>query len=882
MYHVADMPFAPGTRLGPFEVRARLDLGGLGDVYEIRDHEYQRDAAMRVLSADFGSDPDLLKRFERDARTAALLTHENILTIHNIGTDARAAYIITEPIEGRTLRDVLTSGDLPVRTAIELGVQIAQALAAAHERGIVHRDLKPENVLIGPEGRVGVVGFGLTAVTQVESAFAGLKGVAPGTTLGSPAYMSPEQVRGVPPDARSDVFTLGAILYEMLTGVRAFAGDTPIATMTAVVKADPKVPADVQLPPALERTIGLCLQKAPDRRPAAADVARVLDDPWRLGVAGAPAEPARALRRLARLAMVLAVVALVTMLVPPALGMLQTAWLSTAGAPFGTPDQPIAAMMMPDRPVAEFALSPDGTRLAFTAVDSGGTPRLWVRSLTEAGEHGLAGTESAAFPFWSPDSRGIAYFADGALLRIPADGSTAPMVIADAVASSPGAWSADDVIVFPRDGEGGPLFRVDVDGGTASPVTSLRAGETAHVFPVFLADGRFLFTAIGDEVSSVHVGSLESSGRRPVLSNASRVALAADHVFFIRDHALTVQPFDVERLETRSDAVQVSSTPDGETLRAFSLSPAGILAYQIGPPADPTRSRLVWFDRAGMELGVVGEPADYGDVNLSRDGTRVAVSIRAAGAAAADIAVVDVAGGTSTPVSSDPSDDTAPIWSPDGRRVLYASARAGSQDIFQRSADGSGNDALIVGGPGDQIAYDWSSDGQYLLFQTNQPQVAKGGNFDLWARILPIGRSFAYFRTMRAATQPQISPDRHWVAYTSFENGRDDVYVSPFPHPEGRRRVSPRGGSWPRWRRDGSELFYVASDGQLMAAPITRGATLEIGKATALFTPHGKADRGYAYDVSPDGQRVLVNTIGEADVARPITLVDWRQSAPGR
>jgi serine/threonine protein kinase len=307
MYHVGHMSCAPGTRLGPFEVRTRLDLGGLGEVYSVRDHEHQRDAAMRVLPADFNADPDLLKRFEREARAAAVLAHENILTIHNIGTDARAVYIITEPIEGRTLRDVLSSGVLSVHATLQFGVQIAHALAAAHERGIVHGDLKPEHVVVGPEGRVRVAGFGLAAVTHVESAFAGLKGVAAGTKLGSPAYMSPEHVRGVPPDARSDVFTLGAILYEMSTGARAFAGDTPLVTMTAVVQTNPTVPADVQLPPALERTIEACLEKKPGRRPAAADVARMLDDLGRRVVAGVPAETVPApRRRLVRVVMLLA------------------------------------------------------------------------------------------------------------------------------------------------------------------------------------------------------------------------------------------------------------------------------------------------------------------------------------------------------------------------------------------------------------------------------------------------------------------------------------------------------------------------------------------------------------------------------------------------
>ncbi|OFW07650.1 MAG: hypothetical protein A3I61_17850 [Acidobacteria bacterium RIFCSPLOWO2_02_FULL_68_18] len=911
------MPFAPGTRLGPFEILARLEIAGLGELYRARDHEQQREIAIRVLPAEFGADPDRLKRFEQEARAAALLSHPNILAVHDIGTDARTAYIVSEPIEGKTLRGALAAGALPVRTAIQYGVQIAHALAAAHERGVVHRDLKPENILVGSDGRVRVVGFGLATVTQVESALAGLKGVAPGVTLGTPGYMSPEQVRGVPPDPRSDVFTFGAILYEMLTGARPFAGDTPLVTMTAVAKEEPKIPADLQLPPVLERLVDLCLRKKPGSRPAAADAARVLHDLWQPAPppptaptraiaplpsplpappAAAPAprpapvpdvalapppppapeaaipEPAPVVapprRRLVPIVIALAVVGLLVVLVPAVLRLLRA-----PAAPTG-PAEPIATMTMPDRPVAEFALSPDGRLVAFTAGDGAGARQLWIRSLTATGEQPLPGTDGAAFPFWSPDSRFIAYFAQGALRRTTADGSGAPQVIAEATASSAGAWNGGDVIVFPREGEGGPLVRVDAKGGTPAPVTDLRPGELAHMWPVFLPDGRrFLFTVVGENTRSVHVGSLESSERQQVLPDASGGALAADYVFFIRGNLLTVQPFDAERLEARGDAMPVGGGAGEEAVRAFSLSTGGILAYQTGPPSGPARSRLVWFDRTGMEIGTVGEPSDYGDVSLSPDGMRIAVSVRPPDTAAADIVVIDVATGMPAPVTSDPADDTAPVWSPDGRRLLYASTRSGSRDIFQKSAEGTGSDALIVGGEGDQVAYDWSRDGRYVLYQTNQPRIAEGGNFDLWARMLPGGPSFAYFRTIREATLPKLSPDRQWVAYTSFENGREDVYVSRFPRPVGRRRVSARGGSWPRWRRDGSELFYVGPGNQLMAASIERG---DVGTPAALFTLRAKADRGYAYDVSADGERILVNATGDGRVARPIALADWR------
>jgi len=904
------MPYAAGTGLGPFEILGPLEVVGLGEVYRARDHEHGRNVAMRVLPADFGGNPDLLARFEREARAAALVSHPNILAIHDIGTDAGAAYIISEPIDGRTLREVLRGGPLPVQAVIQYAVQMAHGLAAAHDAGIVHRDLKPENVLVGADGRVRIVGFGLAAATQVESALAGLKGASPGTTLGAPGYMSPEQVRGVPPDPRSDMFTFGAIVHEMVTGSRAFSGDTPLETMTAVAKSDPpKLPAELQVPPALARTIDLCLKKKPGGRPAASDVARVLHDVWQQTTAPAPtpvapepvavSEPMAApmafdvespaadsaivprRRRLVPILVGLGVLAVVALLVPGMMRVLQTAWLGTVGAPASNAPSAIATMTMPDRPVGEFALSPDGQRVAFTAADSNGQRWLWVRSLTATGEQPLPGTEGAAFPFWSPDSRFIAYFAQGALRKIAAEGG-APVVLADATASSAGAWGSGDVIVFQREASGGPLYRVDADGGTPSPVTGLRSGESAHTWPVLLADGqRFLYTVVpaDDEEPSVQVGSLESMDRQPVLSNASRAALIPDYVFFLRENALTVQPFDAGSLQTRGDALPIGggrAGSGGDAVRAFSISSAGVLAYQTGPPADPARSRLVWLDRTGAESGTVGEPADYGDVSLSPDGTRVAVSIREPGSDAGDIALVEIESGMRTPLTSDPADDSAPVWSPDGRRIAYASTRQGSTDIYQKAVTGTGSDVVIVDGRGDQIAYDWSQNSRYLLYQTNQPGVAAGGNYDLWARMLPGGPSFAYFSTVRTATLPKLSPDGRWVAYSSVEGGREDVYVSRFPSPSGRRRVSARGGSWPRWRRDGEELLYVDLDDQLMAVPVTPGSAQEFGEASPLFQLRAKRDRGYAYDVSADGQRILANMAGEGESARPMRLVDWR------
>ncbi len=886
MYHVARMPFTPGTRLGPFEILAALSVPGFGELYRARDHEQRRDVALRVLKADFGAKTDRLRRFEQEACAGALLSHPNILTVHDIGTDAAAAYVISEPVEGTSLRDLVSRGALPVRKVLQYGVQIAHGLAAAHEKGIVHRDLKPDSIIVGSDGRVRIAGFGLA-------------GVASNPYDPGPVF---------------DMNAFGAVLYEMLTGTAPFAGAPPLSS---------------DLPPAVTRLVDLCLSGNTLARPSAADAAALLHRLYQQPAvpapapappapppAPAPAPPAPAPvaeapkrasvlfpepelapppghgpvdadlppppplppRRRSRLVPVIAGLAIIGLAIavgPSILRALQNAWGGTATSPRDA--APPATILMPDRPINEFAIAPDGQRLAFTAVDGSGQRQLWVRSLTAADDRALAGTEGAAHPFWSSDSQSIAYFSGGMLRRIAASGG-APSVVADGAAASAGAWSGD-VIVFARDAEGGPLYQVAADGGTPAPVTGLLEGESSHAWPVFLPDGnRFLYTIApaGEGEPGVYLGSLGAADRQQVLPNAARVALADGYIVYIRDNALTVQPFDVGTLTPSGDAIRAGegapSQPGTDGVRAFSLSTSGILAYQVGPVTAPGQSRLTWFDRSGTALDSIGAPGDYGDVALSPDGMRVAVSVRASASATSDIAVVDIASGTPTVVTADAADDDAPVWSPDGRRILYSSTRGGSRDIYQKAADGTGNDVAIVSGEGDQVGYDWTSDGRYLLYQSDQPG-SEGRNFDLWARMLPGGSSFGYFRSIREVTLPAMSPDGGWVAYTSFENGRQDVFIARFPRPDGRRRVSARGGSWPRWRGDGEELFYIAPDGQLMAVAVD-GA--DVGEAAPLFQLRARTDRGYTYDVAADGQRVLVNTPGAGDVAGPVTLVDWR------
>ena len=684
-----------GTRLGPYEIRSPRDVPGLGEVYHARDHDLGRNIAIRVLRVDFAADPDRQRRFEEEAHAAAQLADPNILTVHDVGTVAQAAYIVSEPLDGETLREVLNRGALPVATAARHAAQIAHGLAAAHGKGIVHRDLEPENILVAPEGGVKIMRFGLAAVTQSESS------LARGAPLGTLSYMSPEQLRGARVDQRSDMFAFGAIVHEMLTGARAFSGRTPIDTITAVLESDPLPPSASDIPPVLTRIVDLSLKKLPESRLSAEDVVIALQGFWSqpgpTGDVPVPGTPIN-VRRFARVAAVLGAIALAALAGPWLLSVARSAWTSTAVTPASTP--PTSPLSTPTPPAS--------TPLASTPATSPPTP--------------------------------------------------------------------------------------------PTPPTSRLPATTPAPSPP------------------------------PALPSAPSV-----------------------------------STP--------STSPR--------VAAGPQRSQLVWFDREGTELGRIGAPADYGDVSLSPDGMRVAVSVREPGSEAADIWVFDVASGMGTRVTSDPADDIAPVWSPDGRRILFASLRRGSYDIYQRASSETGTDTVVVQAEGDQIAYDWSSDGRYLLYQTDQPGIIAGGNLDLGAQRLPSGRPFAFLRTIFAASRATFSPDGSRAVYTSLEGGREDVYVAQFPNYNGRRRISERGGSWSRWSRDGSKIFYLDLDNRMTAAPVEAGSSdLSAGAPRALFQVRARPDRGYAYDVSADGQRFLVNVVGNAVASglKPIVLAGWRPS----
>jgi Tol biopolymer transport system component len=894
----------PDAHLGPYEILSAIGAGGMGEVYRARDSRLGRDVAIKILPPAFSTDAERLQRFEQEARATAALNHPNILAIHDIGqhvsadTGHAAPYIVSELLDGQTLRerqeapDGATQSPLPVRKAIDYVVQIARGLTAAHDKGIVHRDLKPENIFITSDDRVKILDFGLAKLTQTDAA-AGAGATmlptspqtVPGVVFGTMGYMAPEQVRGLPTDHRADIFALGAILYEMVSGHRAFQRDTPADTMSAILTGDPPaLSASQPIPPALTRIVDRCLEKSPMLRfQTAADLAfavEALTSHSGMQEAAGPIADARVPRQRPLPWMAAAAVLFVTSLALAALLFMRREPIAAPAPVYRSTIAPLSTLG--GNLAARMALSPDGRRLAIVAPDTRNQNVIWVHSLESVAAQALAGTEGANSPWWSPDSRHIAFFAGGKVKKIDASGG-APVTLTDARGSGgPGAWNRDDVILFPSAAEPPGFMRVAAAGGASSPVTKIDtgAGEVAHGFPVFLPDGKnFLYLAIGTggAPSGVFAASLDSTDRTRVMPEGSNIAYANGSLLFMRDTTLMAQSFDASRRALVGDAVTVAeqlqvpflpSNTRGLRLGPFSVSQTGVLVFQTGSGAT---GQLTWFDRSGKQLGTVGDRADFGDLFLSPDGTRATASLRS-GSQPTDSWVIDLARGVRTRFTFDPSDEFEGVWSPDGNTIAFNSSRKGRLDLYQKSASGVGGEELLYADNQDKYAQSYSPDGRYLLY------IAVGATTgqDVWVLPLTGDRKPIPIATTRfnEGVGASFSPDGRWIAYSSNESGRSEVYVVPFQGPGGKAQVSTKGGSLARWRRDGRELFYAA-DGKIHAATVSvRGSTFEVGEVRPLFEVRSAGPR-YFYDVTGDGPRFLINT-AEAQSVMPLTLVvNW-------
>jgi eukaryotic-like serine/threonine-protein kinase len=884
------MSLTSGTKLGPYEILSAIGAGGMGEVYRARDTKLNRDVAIKVLPTSLTADSERLARFQREAQVLAALNHPHIAAIHHVEEAGDTPALVMELVEGETLAERIARGPIPVDEAMPIARQIAEALEAAHEQGIIHRDLKPANIKVRHDGTVKVLDFGLAKLTESSIASPANPSAASlsptitspalmtglGTLLGTAAYMAPEQAKGRPADKRSDIWAFGAVLYEMLTGRRAFGGEDVSDTLAHVLMKKPDwtaLPADTPAP--VRTLLRRCLEKDRRRRIESASDARLeIDD-----ALTAPADEvtSEGLRRapprsptLARLPWALAAVLLVALVALLATGGLPGSRSLVQGNPHAYRSAILPPTDLSGLPGTRLALSPDGAKLAFVAPGPKGRVMLWVRPL-EGEAQPLAGTEDAGAPFWSPDGRFLAFIADGKLKKIDAAGGLA-LTLCDALSVAPGTWNRDDVILFTPTNTS-PLYRVSAAGGTPAPINVLdtKVGETRQLWPVFLPDGRhFLYSSLGGggRELGVYVGILGSADRTQLLKNSSNAAYGNGQLLFLNGSTLVTQPFDATRLSLSGAPVPIAQ-PIETTANAhggtFAVSQTGVLAYQTLPSPD---SQLIWYDRAGKQLAVVGERASTdGPLMLSPDGRSALIN----GGENHDTWVVDVKSGLRRRFTFGPTENAYAIWSPDGGRIVFGSSRKGHIDLYQKAANGAGDEELLLADTLDKFQTSWSRDGRFILYTA----VSGTTSADLW--VLPLfgdRKPYQVVRTPFSENQGKFSPDGRWIAYSSNESGRVEVYVTPFPGPAGKQQISTNGGDHPQWRHDGKEIFFMNGNA-LIATPVTAdGARFDVGVAQQLFDLR-PAGIGSPYDVSPDGQRILVNT-AEQTGPLPITLVvNW-------
>jgi serine/threonine protein kinase len=916
------MPLAIGTRLGPYEIVAPLGSGGMGEVYRARDTRLDRSVAIKTLSEPLAADPVFLERFDREARSISALSHPHICSLFDVGEvpdpnrrasslepPGRIRFLVMEYLEGETLSRRLEKGALPVAQALQYAIQVADALDKAHRVGIVHRDLKPGNIMLttggaklldfglaksgtgiaGEAGRPGaVLAHGLSPGNPTALPTTPATLTAHGTILGTFQYMAPEQIEGQEADARTDIFAFGGVVHEMVTGKRAFEGKTQASLLGAILKDTPPSIASLQpsASPALTRLVSTCLAKDPsDRWQNAGDLVRELkwiaeDSSKTTAVAASlTAHPVDRGRGPSVWKVATGVLALlfVIALVPSVLYFRRP-----TSEPILTRLDVVTPSMAVDP--TDFVLSPDGRQLAFVA-RSEGTTKLWIRSFDQTTAQSLAGTEDSSYPFWAPDGRALGFFAGGKLKRIDLPGG-APQVLAEAPIGRGGAWGRDGLILFSPSTTTG-LVRVPATGGEPIIVTRLAAGQGSHRWPQFLPDGRrFIFLAsLGRaETRGVFVGSVDGGEPTRVLEAATAAIYAPpDTLLVVRQGVLMALRFDQTHSRVTGDPIPVAQGVGlNEPLQHSAFSASGeVLAHRTGGVSP---RQLMWIDRTGKVIGTVGRPDEAALTYpaLSPDGQRVAVT-RVVDQNN-DVWLIEVGRGISSRFTFDTSLELAPLWSPDGRRLVFRSGRNGVYDLFEKNASGAGDEQPLLVTPETKVPQDWSPDGRLLLYVTQNPKTGS----DLWA--LPMvgeRKPFPVLVTSFEEADAQFSPDGRWLAYESNQSGRAEIYVRPFQGPAGPSQISSAGGTQPRWRRDGKELFYISPDGHLMATPLalaSDGQTLQVGAPIALFTARlatggniiasGGLQRPQ-YAVAPDG-RFLMNVAVDEPVMQPITIVqNW-------
>ena len=906
------MALTAGTRLGPYEVLAPLGAGGMGEVYRARDTRLSRTVAIKVLPADAASDAAARARFEREARAIATLSHPHICVVHDVGHQDGVDYLVMELLEGETLaqRIARAGGPLPLAEVLSIGAAIADALDRAHRAGIVHRDLKPLNVMLTKSGpklldfglakRHAGVGWsqaGETTATTAVGVPPGLPGsparsAAPstlaqerltgeGTIVGSLHYMSPEQVEGHEADPRSDIWALGAVLYEMATGQRPFEGESPASVVGAILKDTP-APVSSRLPlspPLFDRIVQKCLAKVPDARwQSASDLRDELE--WIADARSSVTPPQATSNRMRTTTLGLAAALLLTVI------FASLPW-THRGSPQVVPETRLEIATPATEEPDSFALSPGGLRLAFVA-SGDGPSRLWVRPLAATVAQPIAGTEGGLDPFWSPDGRSIGFFASGLLKRVDLDGGP-PRTLATVSGARGGTWGAGDVIIF-APSQNSVLYRVPASGGEPAPVTAFSEGQQSQRWPSLLPDGRrFLFYVRGAaEATGIWLGDLD--GREPTRLSAgdgAAVSSPAGSVFWVRGGDLVEQALDAEHAVLVGAARRVAEgvLADESNRGAVALARTGIIAYRTGGGG---QRQLTWFGRTGAALGSVGKPdPSYRYVALSPDGAQVAVSRLSQGNI--DLWLMDER--RSNRFTFDSGADEFPVWEPDGKGLVFRSLRGGHYDLWRKLVAGGDAEAPLALSDEQKTPLSWSPDGRWLLYQNVTDPVTGA---DIFVMSMLDKRPRVVQKTQFTERNGAFSPDGRWVAYQSDESGRPEVYVKPFkPDNPGdssqapsqdkgqaRWQVSTEGGVYPAWRRDGRELYFIDPSGAVTAVSVVaHDDSLAFGTPEALFSTRilssgVEARQGRQYDVAADG-RFLINTV-VASAAPPITVVqNW-------
>jgi Tol biopolymer transport system component/predicted Ser/Thr protein kinase len=879
------MPFSTGQKLGSYEILAPLGAGGMGEVYRARDTRLDRDVAIKILPEALARDPERLARFEREAKVLAALNHPNIAQIYCV--EERA--LVMELVEGETLH-----GPLPPETALNYARQIADALESAHEKGVVHRDLKPANVMVTPAGSVKVLDFGLATVLEGPGAAATspnsptltMQATQAGVIVGTAAYMSPEQASGKPVDKLSDIWSFGVVLWEMLTGRKLFDGETVSHTLADVLRAPidfGKLPQDS--PEAIRDLLRRCLDRDVKNRlrdigEARVAIARYLANPS-AGEAAAPRSAATVSHTWKYAAEALTVAALAPGFV---------------AYRHATEETPVLKVTVLQPEKAEFnrnslmAVSPDGRHLAFIATLDG-KDSLWVRDLDSLAARSLTGTDGASDPYWSPDSRSIAFFAGGKLKRMGFAGGPA-LTLCDANSPRGGSWGNKDVIVFAPDQGSHGIYRVPAAGGAAAPVTvpDRELGEATHRFPSFLPDGRrVLYSAVNQvrEKTAVYVADLEakdnSRNRQPVVTGFTRALYAAPgYRLFLRETTLMAQPFDAAKGQATGEAVPLAEQVDTSLLvptrGEFSSSQNGVLAYTSGGTAG--NAQLTWFDRSGKAKGTVGPPGPVRWVAISPDGNAAAFDRLDPQTRVTDIWLHDLARGADFRFTFDSKSSYMPVWSPDGSQIAFASNRDGTANLYQKATGGVAHDEALDKSYRGKRPTDWSRDGRYII---EELEFGKTG-YDIWVVPVNHGNSggrkpFPYLQTDFNESFAKLSPNGQFLAYQSDETKRYEIYVQTFPTPGSKWQVSTNGGTHPVWSRDGKELFFIANQ-QMMAVAISGGSQkpgeqFAAGIPKPLFNTRFVPDANSWFDVSKDGRFLIPIPVESAGNAPMTVVINW-------